>query len=1297
MEHLLATDPSNAEVQEVYEQLKEAVQYTASALDQVKQLQPEGGDGPSVGSNGGGAAAAGARGRTDEDCAGVAGEALASPAGVPGSGARPRGGAPNNARMHPANRYCHTEPDFAALATQYDDLAPYVHTDTAGRAHLDTTSWAATRALTAALLSADFGLRWGLPEGQLVPPVPNRANYIHWIRDLLDLSAPAAGGPVRGLDIGCGANFIYCLLGAVLYGWHMVGVDVTQVAPLLEVRDLSHCHPELQGPEAAAPAGGLAAEAARRGRKRRPEGRAAQEEDAAEEPDQATTTAGAERAGEGTAVPGAAEAGGAAAEMGREAATEARHRDASGDGEWDHEEQPGILLPAFKDEHETFAFTMCNPPFFESMQEAAQNPNTAFGGTAAEMVCPGGELAFVLRMLVESEGLQDRVHWFSTMVGKKSTLKVDPNKASQPLRRHATAPAGGDDVAQDFASAVEPSRGRGPEAAAAAPRRAAAAPAPTLAAAGMAALPRRHVSFTVQQAGAQGALLLLRRLQELLQQQGCGDVQTDLSAWSLSWPLQVNSEGVFRYAGSAWFLQALQLLVASGVHGVAMDFWWGAVEKVPGQYNWAGYKQALEVIKQTGLKVQAVLSFHACGGNVGDTVQIPLPEWVLQCAEADPDLFFADRPRNGGLGNRNREYISIWADDAPGVLRGRSPIQCYEDYMVSLRDTFSQELGAVIDEVVVGAGPCGELRLPSYVEANGWRFPGAGEFQCYDRRALASLAQAAREAGHPEWGYTGPHDAGEYNSTPEHTGFFSHNGSWNTPYGRFFLEWYSSCLLRHGERLLGVANQVFATKLHTYQAALHQQGLAMMQSMQAGHSQSLQFIHTSGSALSGGRMSTMSLNRILETGCSGVGIGNSAGDNICGGLASSAGGMDTAMMDVEPSDASHTSTVAAELMAGGGANAACMAFIDVANSLSPDGDEDSVGTSCGTNAVQEEADDMYAMVGGTGRLSDHPPMLAQSSSFANERRRSSVELAAGVAGVGVAASAAPQSGSALMSPTASCLAAAPPSGGMHLALKIAGIHWWYRSRSHAAELTAGYYNVDGRDGYAAIVDLCARHRANLVLTCVEMRDSQHPAQAQCGPEGLLRQLRQLAARAGVALSGENALPIFSSGGVDNEALDRIVHNMRAWPGRCGTPTPTPVTPYLTNFSGGQYGTAHAAQPMQLQPALAAGTPAGSNIVCVGYRMSESGRMVPVGTTSTAVNAQPQEAQLSAQQLSSASMSRCPSMDPQAGGYGACPSPAVPDFLPALRSFTFLRLVPEMLLPGYQKLWLHFMGRLLTVT
>lgn len=45
-----------------------------------------------------------------------------------------------------------------------------------------------------------------------------------------DACRRAGGAAVRGLDVGCGANMIYCLLGAAIYGWHMVGLDVTDVA-----------------------------------------------------------------------------------------------------------------------------------------------------------------------------------------------------------------------------------------------------------------------------------------------------------------------------------------------------------------------------------------------------------------------------------------------------------------------------------------------------------------------------------------------------------------------------------------------------------------------------------------------------------------------------------------------------------------------------------------------------------------------------------------------------------------------------------------------------------------------------------------------------------------------------------------------------------------------------------------------------------------------------------------------------------------------------------------------------------
>ena len=109
---------------------------------------------------------------------------------------------------------------------------------------------------------------------------------------------------------------------------------------------------------------------------------------------------------------------------------------------------------------------------------------------------------------------------------------------------------------------------------------------------------------------------------------------------------------------------------------------------------------------------------------------------------------------------------------------------------------------------------------------------------------------------------------------------------------------------------------------------------------------------------------------------------------------------------------------------------------------------------------------------------------------------------------------------------------------MQLSIKCAGVHWWYAQRSHAAELTAGYYNTHDRDGYDAVASLCARHGARLNFTCMEMRNSEHPAHACCGPEGLLLQVREAAARGGTPFVGENALTRF-----DRYAYDRIIENI----------------------------------------------------------------------------------------------------------------------------------------------------------
>ena len=191
----------------------------------------------------------------------------------------------------------------------------------------------------------------------------------------------------------------------------------------------------------------------------------------------------------------------------------------------------------------------------------------------------------------------------------------------------------------------------------------------------------------------------------------------------------------------------LEMLCAAGVEGVMVDVWWGIAEHAgPRQYDFTAYRRLFEQVASKGLKVQAMMSFHAAGGNVGDTCTIPLPPWVLDAGAADPDIFYTDR-----AGHRNRECLSLGCDSA-AVLLGRSPLEAYHDFIAAFADEFKPMFGDVISEITVGLGPAGELRYPAYPEGDGrWRFPGVGEFQCFDSYMLGSLQEQADAAGRPEW------------------------------------------------------------------------------------------------------------------------------------------------------------------------------------------------------------------------------------------------------------------------------------------------------------------------------------------------------------------------------------------------------------------------------------------------------------------------------------------------------------------------------------------------------------------
>jgi len=242
------------------------------------------------------------------------------------------------------------------------------------------------------------------------------------------------------------------------------------------------------------------------------------------------------------------------------------------------------------------------------------------------------------------------------------------------------------------------------------------------------------------------------------------------------------------------------------VNGVMSDVWWGIVEaKGPKQYNWNAYVQMAQLAKQAGISLQVVMSFHECGGNVGDQCNIPLPPWVLAVGNSNPNIFYRDQ--QGGI---DLEYLSLGVDNQ-SIFSGRSAVQIYTDFMNSFRTNLGSYMPSTIDQVQVGLGPAGEMRYPSYqLQGNKWTYCGIGEFQCYDTYMLANLKAAATNAGNPSWGNGGPSNAGTYNSVPSNSPFFS-NGfdNYQSSYGQFFLSWYAQQLIGHGDQILAAATAIF--------------------------------------------------------------------------------------------------------------------------------------------------------------------------------------------------------------------------------------------------------------------------------------------------------------------------------------------------------------------------------------------------------------------------------------------------------------------------------------------------------
>lgn len=134
--------------------------------------------------------------------------------------------------LHPNNAHKNGY-DFDALVLTHPSLKKHVKPNSHGGNSIDFSSSTAVKALNCALLKHHYGIAgWNVPEGYLCPPIPGRVDYIHYAADLLASAGIVASDsrPVKMLDIGTGANGVYSLLAAKVYGWHCTGSDIDPAA-----------------------------------------------------------------------------------------------------------------------------------------------------------------------------------------------------------------------------------------------------------------------------------------------------------------------------------------------------------------------------------------------------------------------------------------------------------------------------------------------------------------------------------------------------------------------------------------------------------------------------------------------------------------------------------------------------------------------------------------------------------------------------------------------------------------------------------------------------------------------------------------------------------------------------------------------------------------------------------------------------------------------------------------------------------------------------------------------------------
>jgi len=279
------------------------------------------------------------------------------------------------------------------------------------------------------------------------------------------------------------------------------------------------------------------------------------------------------------------------------------------------------------------------------------------------------------------------------------------------------------------------------------------------------------------------------------------------SSISNIWADQINSANVLAPLSidtpAQWsdFQNRLFTAKAMGVDAVSVDVWWGRVEGSGDQiFDWSYYDTMLNAIETAGLEWAPIISFHQCGGNVGDNCNIPIPGWIWNHYNG---INANDLKYRSEQGNYSVETVSLWADDL--VLSE------YAEFLEAFEAKYGNK-ASITQEINISMGPAGELRYPSYnSHDSGSGYPTRGAFQSYGVRAVNDFRNwvvnkyGSINGVNQAWGISISNNT-DINPPADANFFINQGDQYNTAYGRDFIRWYHNSLIGHGNRMLDNAD-----------------------------------------------------------------------------------------------------------------------------------------------------------------------------------------------------------------------------------------------------------------------------------------------------------------------------------------------------------------------------------------------------------------------------------------------------------------------------------------------------------